>query len=433
MKIIQLEIENIKNISAAIINPQGHSITISGENGSGKTAAIDAFWMALDNAHAKKENPDPIKHGESTAKVTVNLGKYIVTRTWTKAGTYLKITNAEGAVFESPAAMLSSLIGDLSFNPQTFTNMAAKEQLNTLLDMFGMSTTIQTLNLKRKDLYDHKTDVTKTINMLKGQKDGITVPDGVPDEEKSTTEIMAEYQAASNQVLDNDAIRHELAVAELKVKANYSDIAETKATLEKEEQDLLISESIVAELQAKEELLVDPDLEKIKCSADDIDVINQNVRTKQKLTKITTELNQLILDRKNLISSIGDIDSEKSEYMQSISMPIPGLSFDEKGVLYNNTQLQNCSTAEQLKVSVAIAMSLNPTLRVIRITDGSLLDETNLKIIEDMVKAKDFQVWIEKVDKSGKLGIYIKEGKIVTDNQIYTKRSATEPPAPTLN
>jgi len=93
-------------------------------------------------------------------------------------------------------------------------------------------------------------------------------------------------------------------------------------------------------------------------------------------------------------------------------MPIDGLSFDDEGVLFNAIPFSQLSSAEQLKVSISMAMSMNPKLRLIRIMDGSLLDSENMEIIKSMANDNDFQIWIEKVDESGKIGIYIEDGEI---------------------
>jgi hypothetical protein len=93
-------------------------------------------------------------------------------------------------------------------------------------------------------------------------------------------------------------------------------------------------------------------------------------------------------------------------------MPVEGLGFDTDGVTFNGIPLAQVSAAERLRVSVAMAMSLNPTVRVIRITDGSLLDSDNMAIIADLADTNDFQVWIERVDETGDVGIVIEDGVI---------------------
>ena len=97
-------------------------------------------------------------------------------------------------------------------------------------------------------------------------------------------------------------------------------------------------------------------------------------------------------------------------------MPIEGLGWNETEVSYKNIPFEQLSGAEQLKISMAIAMASNPKLKVVLIKDGSLLDQDNLKVIEEMAKEKDWQVWIESVDESGKIGIYIEDGEIKSIN-----------------
>jgi hypothetical protein len=66
---------------------------------------------------------------------------------------------------------------------------------------------------------------------------------------------------------------------------------------------------------------------------------------------------------------------------------------------------------------MVLAMAANPELRVIRIKDGSLLDADNLALIDEIAKNGDFQVWIECVDSTGKVGFYIEDGEIAAVNE----------------
>ena len=68
-----------------------------------------------------------------------------------------------------------------------------------------------------------------------------------------------------------------------------------------------------------------------------------------------------------------------------------------------------------------MAMVSNPKLRVILIRDGSLLDSENLKVIQEMAADLDFQVLIERVDDTGKVGIYIEDGEVKEINGQSSK------------
>ena len=417
MRIFDLVIENFKNIKIAEITPTGGTVIISGENGAGKSAVLDAFWMALDQKGAIKDNPDPIKHGEKNAKVVVNLGKYVVTRTWTETKSYLKVENSDNAVFKSPGAMLASLIGELSFDPQAFTMMPEKEQLDTLINILDLSIDIPALDEQRSDLYKARTLVNRDITALKGQRDGIVIPEGIPDDEVSTADILAEFEKASNEIVENDKSREELTkkseyVSSLETCLNTlkQQVLDTEAKLKEAEWELDMLDREVA-------VITDPDLEKFKCDINDVEDKNVLVRKKQERQAIVDRLSAQDTASSNMTKAMEDIDAQKADAIKNASMPVPGLSFDETGVLYNGVKLKGCSAAEQLKVSIGIAMVLNPTIRVIRITDGSLLDDKNMKVIEEMAEEHDFQVWIERVDSSGKLGVFIQEGEVAADNQ----------------
>ena len=55
---------------------------------------------------------------------------------------------------------------------------------------------------------------------------------------------------------------------------------------------------------------------------------------------------------------------------------------------------------------------MNNQLRICRVRDGSLIDQEGMQSLREMADAHDFQVWIERVDSSGKSGIVIEDGEV---------------------
>ena len=91
MKIVQLYSENFKRLKAVEITPDGNVIYISGKNGEGKTSVLDVIWSTLQHRATSKQIPTPLRAGTDKGVNILDLGKYIVTRTYSDSGTQLKI------------------------------------------------------------------------------------------------------------------------------------------------------------------------------------------------------------------------------------------------------------------------------------------------------------------------------------------------------
>ena len=145
--------------------------------------------------------------------------------------------------------------------------------------------------------------------------------------------------------------------------------------------------------------------------------INKGVAAK----KQNGELNAKIALMQNNVDVIETIlkerESIRAKALLESKMPINGLTLGDKEVLYRDIPFDQLSAAEQLRVSVAIAMAANPKLKVIRIKDGSLLDDASLKIIQEMAAEREYQVWCETVNTTGKVGIVMEDGEVAAINE----------------
>jgi recombinational DNA repair ATPase RecF len=424
-KIIKLQAENFKKLKAIEITPQGNTIKISGPNAAGKSSVLDAIWFALAGKDALKMNPDPVKHGERVAKVTLDLGSedsdnfvknaYTVVRTWSNGNSKLEITNNEGMKYGSPAGMLSSIVGDLSFDPLAFAGQSDKEQVKTLLELVNLPIDIYALDDDRKVIYESRTLVNRAVKHLDGKVAGFPTVDA-PDEEVNTSDIMTAMQDATTQISQYKDMRDNYVH-----KSNTKD--ELRASIKLletqllEKQDALLDMELeIDQLTPQIETLIDPDLSVFKDQLQNAEQINANVRSMQQRNQIIAELDAEKKNSEELTAKINEIDDLKERTIREAEMPIEGLGFNDLGVTFNNTLIKQCSTAEQHRISIAIGMAMNPKLRVILIDDGSALDSTTMKDIEDLAADKGYQLWVGVVDETGKIGICIEDGMILHDN-----------------
>ncbi|MFF1946782.1 hypothetical protein ACFVWF_32110 [Rhodococcus qingshengii] len=408
LRVVKLSAENYKRLSAVEITPDldAATVTIAGRNAQGKSSVLDAIWAALSNTAAARGTTTtrPIRDGEKTARVTVDLGDIIVTRKWEGDKNTLIVESADGARFPSPQKMLDDLIGRLSFDPLAFASLPAKAQQAELLNLVELPFNPVELAAKRKGLFDQRADIGREGKQLKGQLDGYPLPAAdLPETELSVSQLVSELRAAQGQ-------EQERADAERGAERAARVIAEAEETLKIARRDLEVAQERLTGLPEMRDLAAS--LSAIETQIDNAESINNSVRTEAERKRIEEKSNAKRVEYKSLTSRLEQLDKSKSEALSNAKFPVDGLGFDDDGVTYNGVPFAQASSAERLRVSVAMAMALNPKIRVIRIADGSLLDSENLAVIEAMAAEQGFQVWIEVVDETGAIGVVIEDGAV---------------------
>ena len=139
---------------------------------------------------------------------------------------------------------------------------------------------------------------------------------------------------------------------------------------------------------------------------------NKAVRESKQRDELVVEKNDLEKQSQGFTDRIDEIDAEQESMMEKATFPVPGLSFDESGVLFNGVSLGDCSSAETLRVSVGMGIALNPELGVILVRDGSLMDEESMRMIAEMAEESGSQIWVERVGDGDKSAVIIEDGMI---------------------
>lgn len=404
MRIISLQTENYKRLKAVEITPKGDVVIISGKNGEGKSSVLDSIWAALAGAPGAKETTRPIRDGEEKASVRLDLGDYVVTRRWTRSGSTLEVTPRDGAAkYASPQKLLDTLIGQLTFDPLAFANQDEKKQRKILLDVVALPFDPDEVAEQRQGVYDERTDVNREVKRLETLLNELPpLFADAPDEEVSAAEIAKELETANDTHQKHVDYETKVDKARDEVHRLEGELADAKGKLER-----------VVEERSDLPELIDPD--PIRQRLADADETNAAVRTKKERAKVRRELADATNKSADFTAKLAKIDDDTARAIAEANMPLDGLAFDETGVLYQGVPFAQASSAEKLRVSIAIAMALNPEIRVIRITDGSLLDSANMALIEEMAADNDFQVWCEVVsDTDTGVGVYIEDGSVVT-------------------
>lgn len=462
MKLIALQAESFKRLRAVRINPGDGVTPIVGRNGQGKTSVIDAVASALGGAACAPTMP--IRRGEKAAEVTVDLGDIKVRRRWTAKGSSLEVFSPDGAKYPSPQAVLDKLIGKLSFDPLEFSRLPAKQQARTLAEFAGVD--LDDYAARRKAVFDERTDANRQLKAAQAQLAGMPEVDA-PDEEISVAAVLAELESATESNRRADALARaasdadlaaSLALDEAKVLSERPGqlleqcnarikqlMAEIEATQKDYEAKISeagkVADAAVAKTRELSEVArraaeasaatVRVDTQPIRDKAAQVEGANAKVREKKLRAAKAAEVASFADRCQTLSAKLEHAEQRLAETITAAQLPVEGLALTPDGVTLNGIPLGDCSGAEKLRASVAVAIALNPQLKLMLIRDGSLLDSEGMALLASMAEAADAQVLIERVDNGNEVGVRIVDGEVEELAVSPASQSDTAAPAPT--
>lgn len=424
LSILEFKAENFMKLKVVQITPTSNTVILSGANEQGKSAVLKAILVALAGKDSLKEIPEPIRKGSDKGEITLDLGDYIVTRTFTAKDSYLTITNREGAKYGSPQKLLDELFNKNTIDPSEFLLLDEEKQYKQLKSVVEIEVDIDEIERLKKAVFDERTIVNREAKQLEARLNALSVPaEELPENEIASSEILTKINDASQIIADNNEQREQL-----KTKARtFNQLKSVKEDIESKiklmQDELLKTNELLAaaqkegkELQDKVSILVDPDITQFNSDLLALETTNKKIRQAKEYNQLAKELTTKQQEAEKHTAKIKQYDETKQKALLEAKFPVDGLSFSENGISYKGIPFSQCSSEERLRVSLAIAMAQNPKLKVILLRDGSLFDSKNMKVIEELAAENGYQVWVEKVDDSGKVGIVIEDGMVKTVN-----------------
>jgi DNA repair exonuclease SbcCD ATPase subunit len=424
--------ENVKRLKLVDITPGKYVTRITGGNAAGKSSVLDAIEWALTGA--RNVPSTPVRKGTGKAVIRLDLGEIVVTRKLiegsTKRAGYLAVEDKNGKAWKDPGEMLAALMGAISFDPLAFTRMTARQQFDQLTHIAAPEVDLDALEEQAAADYDRRTIVKKERDAVATRRDAIAVPADLPAEKYDEAALVDELAKVSEHNAEIDRAKRErekFADAMMDIAKDIFKVRNSAISL-RQQADELDRQADEAETRAKEneaKMAAWEDLPERKDAAEIAERINTarivNAAIDRKATRdvLDKEVAAKQAEWEKLDEAVKSGERKKKEALANAKYPIEGLGFDTtaKEVVYNGIPFDQASQGEQIKISMAIGMATNPKLRVMRIKDGSLLDDKTLEVIAGMAKENDFQVWVEVVDTTGKVGVYLEDGEVKAVNE----------------
>ena len=422
MKILRFYGENVKRLKAVEIKPDGNLVQITGKNGHGKSSILDSIAWALDfAAHGQSV---PIRKGATTAKIVLDIGdngasQLVVERRFTEKASYLEVRNSEGFKAGSPQKILDDLVGAISMDPVAFLRQRAADQVETLRRLVGVD--FSALDVERKHLFAERTLVNRDGKNKAGELAGIQFAAEQPYETVDVSALLEEQRQAETENRRRDSADRSLTEAQREVTKHTNRIAALREELASAQSDLDFWNGRVGELELQCDVTridVEPIRTRI-AAANETNAKAAAWRSKKELhDRLSAEVDGLRTKSASLTQAIDQIDTDKAKTIAAADMPVTGLGFGDGCVTFDGLPLEQASDAQQLEISMAIAAAMNPKLRVLRIRDGSLLDDDALARVAAWAEEKDMQVWMEIVQSDSPTAVWIEDGAVAGQPEL---------------
>jgi len=412
LRIIELQAENVKRLKAVRLKPDRTLVKIEGKNAAGKSSVLDAIGAALGGG---KRQPDlPVRTGSKKASVTLDLGELKVERRWTAAGgTTLEVTGNDGIKLGSPQAVLDKLIGDCTFDPLQFIRARSGEQAKVLMRLAGLDW--GALDAERATVFAERTAANRDAKAAQTLV-GVTPPKPPDMTPVDIGEIAKRQEEAAAQNRKADEAEHTIkAAGQVVIDAQHRVDALEKET-EAARQTLSVAIHNRADSEKKRMPRVETgDLSQQIAEAQAQNAAIEHYENYKQRVVIADDLGGAA---DKLTERIDAIDAEKTRSLNAAKFPLEGLAVDGERVTLNDVPLSQASSAEQLRVAVAIGLAEKRPCRVLLIRDGSLLDDDSMGHLHSIACEYDAQVFLERVaDKASSSAVFIEDGEIVEGAQ----------------
>lgn len=414
--IISLTVENIKKIKAVTIRPQGNMVEITGRNGQGKSTVLDAIWWALKG----KDNIQtaPIRNGEPSGKITLELDKYLIERTFRRNElgddytTKITVTTKDRAQMRSPQAVLDGFTGMLGFDPLAFMRQTPRQQYDTLRGLCKLSVDVEELDRQYKDLFARRTEVNRDVKTCEARLANMVLPANAPTERVDVAALVdkvEEINAKNASIAQRQRVRQTLLAENVRRGEEAKKLQARLAEIEKE------NKAAAEQIGSITDYLRDN-------KPQDASFYTAKIKQAEQINSVMDLRDNRALEEKTLraaqnhanelTAKMQGLQEQKRAAIESAKLPVSGLEFGEGELLLGGVPLAQLSAAEQLKLSMDIAMAENPKLRVLLLKDASLLDSDSLEYVRRRAEAEGYQVWAERVAADGAVGFVIEDGEL---------------------
>ena len=454
LHVLAFEVNNVMAVKAVRLElPKSGVFRIGGENGAGKSSLINSLIGVFSG---KGSEALPIRNGESEGHVTAELENLTITARYRtkKDGTIareLTVSNKDGARYQRPQDLLDELISKFAFDPFEFTRLKSAEQDVIFRKALGVDTA--DIDADFAKAYAERTDINRELARLKAANERMLEYPDAPDQEVSVVDLTQQLEAANAANREVETAKEKIVSMDEVLTNRASAQSKLDATVARLKEELTVAEKEASEYTAKTEemrkvrdakasaadALILVDTSDIVNALSTADAINQQVRANIAKTNARAQWQEWETKRVDCELRIEKALAAKTKLttaaINSANLAVAGLCLKPDheveladgtmqarpgGLYVGDVPFAQVNTAEQLKLSVALAVHENPRLRIFRVKNGEHLTPTNVQVLHDLAIGAECLILMEtpltREDVASgfrKVEVFMEEGEAV--------------------
>ena len=427
LKVVALEVENVKRVRRVDMTLDQTGLTvIGGSNAQGKTSLLDAIKWTLGGERYRPSEPG--RDGEQPeTKITLSNG--LVAQIHGKNGT-LKVTDPSGK--RGGITLIQDFIGTFALDLPKFLNNTAAEKCKMLLDCYpDLGKKLKDLNADYDKTYQERLVLGRQVELKDKHAKDLPYNEGAPENLLTGTEMAEKLSAAMAVNAKNRSIRDNIIMEKSRLESAMRSVvqktervselermlAEARAQREAAMADRDSTEQRVKDAEAAAASLVDEDVSSVKKQMVEIDQINAKVRQNLEKTHAEEESSNLRIEYNALSLRIKEISEAKIELLNSVKMPLDGLSILDGELIYQGAKWDCMSGAERLKVGTAICSVIKPSCGFVLLDELEKMDLRTLAEFGEWLVEHNMQAIGTRVSDGDECSVIIEDGSIVHVNK----------------
>lgn len=415
---MRLAMRHIKGVRQLDIMANPTCNEIAGPNGAGKSSVLDAIVWAF--AGKRAIDSKPLRDGCEKGEIVVETEDLEVRRRFSENGdTKLTVTAKDGRKLGQRE--LDGLFGQFSFDPLAFSRMSSAEQLTTLQQLAGAEFVSQLSGLDQAlaAALEERTLANREVARI----------GAIPEVESAEPADLGSLTAELEQAQQHNAEQQRRQVA-----IDRSTDAEVAARAHTERAARRIQElrAALREAEAEAEKLLGEERSRVTATAGlpvpaplvdlspfqrrlaEAGAQNERAASYREYLRRSEEKAARARAANEAEERVAKLREQREALRQQAQLPVDGVTFGESGLRVNGIPFDQLSSSERIRISARIGMATAPTLRVMFVKDGSLLDEKSFEEVKALARERDYQLWVETVGTGHGDAIVLEAGELAS-------------------